>query len=144
MSLSRSADSYFHLCTACTREATRTGLPPSSFTPTTLPSEATVSRTRATPWIFILRASSGYSGGTLTLSFRVLVCACVVCEIAGDIASVFQSSVAVTITKVDLKRRKARFEKVRIIISLTLLPFILESVTNFLQRLFNGVSAYEY
>src|SRR5256885_8607631 len=115
ISLSRSADSYFHLRTACASAATRTGLPPSSFTPTTLPSEVMVRRTRATPWIFILRANSGYSGGTLTLSFRVLGWTCAVWEDAGEIAKVFQSRVAIRTTNVGFRKRNARVEKLAIL-----------------------------
>src|SRR5579859_3869798 len=84
-SLSRSAGSYFHLCAACANTSTSTGLPPSSLTLTTLPSELTVSRTRAMHSIFILRASSGYSGGGLDFALRVL-CVCGVSENAGDMA----------------------------------------------------------
>src|ERR1041384_4734498 len=113
ISLSWSAASYFHLRTACDRADTRTGLPPSSFTPTTLPSGATVSRTRATPWIFILRASSGYSGGTLTLSFRDWDCE--VCEDAGDVASVFHSRVAIKTRTAGFRRRSTRVGKLAII-----------------------------
>src|SRR5205085_9001502 len=50
-----------------------TGLPPNSLTYVTLPSGATVNLTLATPLSPNFLAGSGYSGGTLLLSLRLVV-----------------------------------------------------------------------
>src|ERR1051326_5494493 len=113
ISLSRSAGSYFHFLTAWTRAATSTGFPPSSLIPTTRPSVVTVNKTRATPSIFILRASSGYSGGALNLSLRELVCACDDCAHAGA-ATILHSRIAARETLM-VRSRRSMYGDLRVI-----------------------------
>jgi hypothetical protein len=68
--------------------------------------------------MFILRASSGYSGGTLNLSLRVLAWDeedWVACEAAPGIASVFQNRDPIKMENVSFRRRDVWRDELAII-----------------------------